>query len=149
MQHVRVQVAAEVNGPLTNELAHDIAFHDAACVDTLRTGAKLVRAYGPLRSDALTVHCVKVDELELSGNGVPIAPERDLTLEELLAQRLESNTELLRRMREDPHAVDLMDACEKDAELGRMSQPRVLEMHELEEFTLSPRFGVEQGTLHQ
>lgn len=43
--HVRLhtaQILAGVNGPLLLALAHRIGYHDSACIDMLRKGARLV-----------------------------------------------------------------------------------------------------------
>ena len=116
-----------MNGPLLHALAVAIDYHDVACVETLRTGAKMV------------------GELPLSGNGIPIEPPEHFTLAELEEARIDTGCETLEKLREDMHSSKLLRACEDDASLGRMTDPQVLGFDEIGRKHLSPRFAVEQG----
>ena len=88
----------------------------------------------------------QVDELEVSGNGVPTDPGDSISVEELVSQREANNYSILSRLREDEHSAELFSACVNDAKKGRMSHPVPLDFSALAEVSLSPRFGVEQGT---
>ena len=68
-----------------------------------------------------------------------------MPIQQLLAGRQDKNQELLSRLREDPHSSHLMEACMNDHRLGRMTEPRPLELSDLGVHTFSPRFAVEQG----
>ena len=56
------------------------------------------------------------------------------------------NKKLLKPMRADPHAADLMRQTEVDAALGRMSKPVEYGHIDLASVAIASRFGVEQGT---
>ena len=56
-----------------------------------------------------------------------------------------SNAQLLESLKEDAHAVDLMNLAQLDASLGRMSEPVPADQCRLDEMLLAPRFAVEQG----
>lgn len=124
-----MQAVGEANGPLLLHLAKLIKYHDVRCVDMLRVG-------GPL-----------IGKLPCSGNGVPILGQTSglSELEALLNEREARNRSLVSSLREDPHATDLLKMAASDAALGRMSRPRHLRESDLREYTLSPRFCLEQG----
>ena len=122
------QVSREVNGPLMEALADAIAFHDAECVQSLRRGAPFV------------------DKLPDTGNGWPLTEEAGMTVAELMADALKSNTRVISRMREDVYAKDLHAACVQDASLGRMSEPVKASVEACVGCVISPRFGVLQGS---
>ena len=111
------------------QLAKEINYHDIRCLDLLRCG------------------CSLIGRLLCSGNGTPIASEvpGESELEALISERVARNQGLLSTLREDPHATDLLKMSATDAALGRMSRPRHLRDSDLKEYTLSPRFCVEQG----
>jgi hypothetical protein len=68
-----------------------------------------------------------------------------MTVDDLELNKFERNCTLLERLRENEFSEELLSACVSDAELGRMTSPRQLEMDELGEYVFSPRFGVHQG----
>ena len=87
--------------------------------------------------------------LQIAGLGVPTrtskAEDVEARARALAEESAEANWRLLSRLREDEHAQVLMEACDNDARLGRMTPPKELSLDELGEHHLSPRFGVEQG----
>lgn len=89
----------------------------------------------------------QVGRLPLSGNGVPARSRQAVCVQQLSENKHDNNLELLERIKEDVHSKALMQACEDDALLGRMSLPRVLQMDDVELVHLSPRFGVAQGSV--
>ena len=95
----------------------------------------------------ITCFVCQVDVLTPGGNGVPVTPKQELTVEQLQLNRATSNTSVIERMRTDVYADELWQACIKDAKAGRMTQPVPLQFEHLADRHLSPRFGVAQGTL--
>ena len=96
-------------------------------------------------SSVVRALALKVDQLTVSGNGVPTDPGDSISVEELVSQREANNYNILSRLREDEHSTELFAACVEDAKKGRMSHPEPLDFSSLAEVNLSPRFGVEQG----
>ena len=65
---------------------------------------------------------------------------------ELLQGRAAKNAELLAEVKADRHASELYETTVNDAMNGRMTWPQDAVGVCLDTVTLSPRFGVEQGT---
>ena len=88
---------------------------------------------------------MQVDALPPGGDGVPGTTASPLSLPDLQKQMRGTNEKLLAKLRTDTHATSLLQACEADALLGRMTAPRKLQFEELDRYLFSPRFGVEKG----
>ena len=99
------------------------------------------------RGDGRHLCVAQVGPLPGVGNGTPMQPKTETSIDELVKGRSEKNNELLMRLREDEHADHLLQACWADAECGRMECPRKLQFEELLDYNFSPRFGVLQGWL--
>jgi len=120
-------VAKEANGPLFRMLADSCSFHDAVCVETLRTGADII---GPLTR---------------AGNGEPLVPKSDCSIEQLVRQQDKCNAELIKKLRVDEFEEELLEQTCKDAALHRMSVPMPLSEAALGGISVCQRFGVAQG----
>jgi len=121
------EVSKTVNGPLLSKLAKHTNHVDPECVEFFRRGSPL---YGLLTQSGI-------------GEGLEcVAPPE---IESLWQRRSRSNALLLASLREDEFSADLMKLTEKDAHLGRMSFPKLVEDSNLENALLAPRFAVEQG----
>ena len=83
---------------------------------------------------------------ELHRSGVGASCDRDCvkSIAVLQASCLASNECLLKELKEDSLSADLWQATEKDARLGRMSEPRPVDEADLGTVLLNPRFAVEQ-----
>ena len=80
-----------------------------------------------------------------SGIGTPIdtdVPQRSVGA--LRAGIPASNRRLLQSLSEDKHALQLHQLTLKDAEMGRMSTPKVVEPTDSVQHLLAPRFSAEQ-----
>ena len=117
--------AREVNGPMLAFLAKECGFHDEACVDFFRWGAKL---FG---------------RLPKSGNGVPIPPDWSWDPGTILQDREARNRKVghssgahfcyllrsvflckvLQKLRDDLFAEELFDLSSKEVEKGRVLRP--------------------------
>ena len=86
-----------------------------------------------------------IGELPYSGNGTRLLVTQEADVEGLLDKAPIGNLRVLERLREDPHARKLHEACEADAELGRMRAPTLASTEHCTAYVLSPRFSVEQG----
>ena len=84
-------------------------------------------------------------DLCYAGNGSELKPDKGANVERLIRHRLKTNGSVIAKLREDPHSASLHKSCVDDAALGRMTEPRPLQLAEATQYTLSPRFGVEQG----
>ncbi len=80
-----------------------------------------------------------------AGNGSPTQAHSDISVDELMTAGADTNSELLFRLRENAHSDVLPESCREDARLGRMREPRKVELSELCESRFSPRLGVVQG----
>ena len=122
------EVASGINGPLLYALAVIAGHHDLDCIEFFREGAPL---YGMLDRSGIgkQVDC-------------PSVPEVEDAMKEHCLQR---NKQLLDSLREDTFAAELMKLTLKDAKLGRMSTPVPVELCDLSQVFLVPRFGVDQG----
>ena len=87
----------------------------------------------------------QVGLLPPGGNGVPLAADGMMSLEELDQRKMENNCALLQRLVPDQHAKALLEACASDAELGRMTNPSVLRLGDLDQVHFSARFPVVKG----
>jgi len=111
------------------KLARLIHYHDPGCVELFRKG------------------CDIIGDLPLSGNGAPITVDRmsKPDIEGLVRSRAARNCALMRSLKEDTHSKELLEIAAEDARKHRMSTPRVMCAEDLEKYTLSPRFSIEQG----
>ena len=121
--------AQDVNGPLCDHVADTLLqYHDRDCIDFFRKGAPLIGL------------------LPISGNGVAMSSGVHESLSELRAKADERNRENMASLREDCHAAAILEKTRKDAMVGRMSVPTVLEDSNLPAVAvLAPRFAVVQG----
>ena len=69
----------------------------------------------------------------------------EITADEFEERRHELNNKLVSWLRKDTNSDVIMRMTLEDAELGRMSKPRLLVPQDLDDFNLSPRFCIEQG----
>ena len=83
--------------------------------------------------------------LDLSGVGEAIEYVVPREIDDLSQDRQRSNELLLKSLRQDKFADELMDLTLRDAKLGRMSQPVLVDSCDLHKVLLAPRFAVEQG----
>ena len=125
-EYVRA-VSRTVNGPLLEELAHGVNFHDSACIEHFRVGAPL---YGVLAQ---------------TGNGVAFDASTCETEDQLKGSCSKRNRKLLRKMRVDPNAAELVAQTKVDASVGRMTEPLPLSSINIDEVAIASRFSVEQG----
>ena len=124
------QAIGGVNGPLMEKLAQLIKYHDPGCVEMFREG------------------CDIIGDLPLSGIGTPIAGDcaGKPDIQGLVRNRFARNSALVKSLKEDCHSKELLEIAAEDARKHRMSPPRVICANDLERYTLSPRFCIEQGT---
>ena len=91
-------------------------------------------------------YCVlQVGPLENSGNGVLLLEPTGLDPSLLTLNRHDTNQKVLKKLRLDTHADELLAMCNDEAAMDRMSLPRELTDSDMVNRTLSPRFAVEQG----
>ena len=91
--------------------------------------------------------CVyQVGILPRTGNGTPLVPQLEVSMEKLTSGRVHNNARVLERLSADVNADALMKTCVEDAALGRMTEPQVLEGSGMlaDSVHVSPRFGVAQ-----
>ena len=98
-----------------------------------------------MRLRTVAPYSLQVGDLKFTGNGIEREPPAHISVEELDASRAETNSKLLERLKADTHAGKLMQACQDDFALQRMTEPAPLEFGELASRSFSPRFSVEQG----
>lgn len=109
-------------------LAKACDFHDPGAIELFRNGAKLI------------------GELPESGNGLSIRPEYRLDVEDTLKKRHSINKKMLARMETiDEHVHLILEQTLLDCQLGRMFEIRPEDI-DLNYHSISPRFGVKQGT---
>ncbi len=84
-------------------------------------------------------------ELDCSGIGSPIVCDRVKSVDALRESKPKHNEVLLREIREDPNAGELLRVTQADAVLGRMTAPTPVVEVGSDEFLLNPRFGVERA----
>jgi len=77
----------------------------------------------------------------------PRQTEKQLSASEFDEQRLLSNRKVLKTVKHDKFADQLLEMTEADAKLKRMSMPRIVSERDVKQFTLSPRFCVQQGPI--
>ena len=87
----------------------------------------------------------QVGALPPAGNGVPAAQPATLSIAELEQARYEQNCSLVQRLREDDQAASLLESSMCDAAENRMTAPRPLDMEQMVQQNLAPRFAVVQG----
>ncbi len=109
------------------QLAKEIDYHDADCVNLLRRG------------------CDIVGVLPRAGNGQPVDDQLEMQPAKLAAEHVKRNSQLVSKLREDEHSDALWKLTVEDAALGRMSFPRQLQPTDLRDTTISPRFCLLQG----
>ena len=104
-----LKVSQEVNGPLMELLAKRAKYHDVESINLFRKGAPMV------------------GKLARTGNGVAHDDPPDRSVEELRAERAETNAAVRKGLHEDTKwSAQLLQACHEDHEAGRMTQPRML-----------------------
>ena len=140
-------VSASVNGHLFHELLKASRHTDLACAELFRVGQLLIgssRCVIAVSWITFVSGASILGELPRSGVGKPT--ECDLVRDVAGLQRScsLSNTALLRELREDEHAAELLRLTQKDADLGRMSVPVPISSCNVDGLLLHPRFGVEQ-----
>ena len=121
------KIAGQVNGPLFELLAKTAGHTDVDCPNMFRHGAQLL------------------GKLPVSGNGVVEKSRAHRPLDELWKTCAESNKHILRRLKEDENADEIMRLTMLDAELGRTTCACPREEVDLEAVRISQRFGVNQG----
>ena len=121
------QAAKNVNGLLLHKLAKETSFHDVSSASMFREGCDLI---GPLTR---------------TGNGRPLDTAEARPVESLHERRKAQNMALLANLKEDCRAEDLHQMAHDDADLKRMTHPRPVSRSDVEEYTFSPRFCIEQG----
>ena len=103
---ITMQVCADVNGALAEWLALSSEFCDVAAIEQFRIGSDVVGV------------------LDETGLGIPISASTPKDSAVLRAECHARNMRLLASLHEDGHAAELIEKMRKDADLGRMSQPR-------------------------
>ena len=83
-------------------------------------------------------------ELERSGIGRPVDVDPVNSIDELEASCHARNKSLVRQLKDQCHADELMAVTWQDAALGRMTEPQRVEECDLSQVLLHPRFDVEQ-----
>ena len=109
-------------------MAKKVLHHDRDCVNLFREG-------GPL-----------LGTLCYTGNGTQISLPEHASIPALLEQCSRCNSALFAAVKEDEaHSLDLVKLCVDDANLGRMSFPKIAGHVDLDGRVFSPRFCIEQG----
>ena len=109
------------------KLAMKTGYHDPDCALMFREG------------------CVLLGPLPCTGNGTKVNPEQSQNITNLRENRVCANNVLVASLKEDEHSEALFRMASEDADLCRMTKPRPLKSADLCDFTLSPRFCIEQG----
>ena len=99
------EVAATVNGPICEYLASVSLYDDPGCVAVLRDGAPLI------------------GRIPRVGLGSPIDLPANVASGDLRSGLRQRNSELLRSLKADKHADELLRVTLADARMGRMSGP--------------------------
>ena len=126
-EHDARDVVQHVNGPMLTELSEAMGYEDIAAIESFRTGAPF---YGVLDACSMGERIEYVD------------PE---PMEDTFLDCERSNRELLKQLKTDEHANELLELTRADAELGRMTVPVPIENVQLDGIRLCPRFAVVQG----
>ena len=84
-------------------------------------------------------------KLTCTGNGKKLEGGQACPVQKLRENRRLKNAALVASLKEDSHSAELYKMACADAKLKRMTYPRPLRKSDLEKYTLSPRFCVEQG----
>ena len=124
-------------------------YEDSACVESFRSGAPII---GVLPQTGLLTQLVVTHVFVgdfcfflLPGLYETRQSEEQLSASEFEKQRVLSNRKVLKGLKQDVFADQLLEMTLADAKLKRMSQPRVVSEKDIMQFTLSPRFCVQQG----
>ena len=143
------RVSEGVNGYLMQELLTASRHCDLAVVELFRHGGQFCA-----RCCVCVCVCACVQsawagaamlgELACSGVGEAVSVDYVKSIGELMGSCERSNAALLRELREDSNAADLLRLAKEDAALGRMSEPVPAAETHLSQVLLNPRFGVEQ-----
>eukprot|EP00973_Karenia_brevis_P049391 6852217-Karenia_brevis.AAC.1 len=107
-------------------LLHATKYVDVECCNLLRHGADLIGV------------------IPKCGIGEPVAEQEVPSVDDLRNGCSESNRLLLRQLRSGVHDQWLLDNTQADADLGRMSQPSVVDEATCSSLLLQPRFAVQQ-----
>ena len=112
---------------MLHDLGKATGHEDLDCVEFFRQGAP---AYGAL---------------PVCGVGMPkeVVPVKSIV--HLRENCAESNWRLLKTLRESEHSAAVYKQTMDEADLGRMTKPRLAKECDLNSFRLNPRFPVEQG----
>ena len=152
-------VAGDCNGHLFEQLLKKSNYLDTACAELLRRGEFrfpyaclcVVYVFGGVPFAcviyAFVAGAAMVGELPTSGIGRESLDTSRVSgnrMVELVGKCAASNERLLKRLREESNASELLDATRKDAQRGRMSMPTQATAVDLQEFLFRPRFGVIQ-----
>ena len=119
-------MAGKANGCLLQQLLESSGYCDTACSEMLRNGAHMLGV------------------LENSGIGTPLQPVDEKSVDGLRESIESWNNALMKELREDDLAEQLMQITEDDAKLGRMTSPVPIVTHSVRKCLLCPRFGVQQ-----
>ena len=112
---------------MLHDLGKATGHEDLDCVEFFRQGAP---AYGAL----------PVCGIGLAKEVVPVK-----SIVHLWENCAESNWRLLKTLRESEHSAAVFKQTMDEADLGRMTKPRLAKECDLNSFRLNPRFPVEQG----
>ena len=169
-----MQAVADVNGPLMTKLASQLAYHDLAAPDVFRDGCPLIgqlprtgngEHIAPRKHSKESVP--SYDEIA-AGILLDGKPATKGELSEAMAKhkaawecseeaplprsirhfvdtRVERNLSLLAKLRDDPRADELWQMASDDAHLNRMTDPKPVTQEDIEDYSFSPRFCIEQG----
>ena len=121
------EICVGINGPLLELLLKLSGHVDPLCANMFRDGAPLV------------------GKLPVSGNGVRENKRPHESIEHLKNTAAVGNSKVVKRLRQDPFASEILKQTMQDAALGRMTWPADLSQVQLEDVRISHRFGVDQG----
>ena len=140
-----LQVSNGVNGPLLELLAKEAGHNDCEAINQFRYGASLIGV------------------LTCAGNGRPVPAQQPTPISVLQESRAEANSRIVNSGRIDRcvrnqcdyiyvlnvcycrHADELLAQTKEDIALGRMSDLMSPSEIDINNITICPRFGVEQG----
>ena len=120
------KVSEGVNGFLFQELLWASDHCDLEVAELFRQGAAML------------------GELERSGVGEPMYVDLVKSIVTLQASCVRSNAALVKQLKEDCNATELLRITREDAVMGRMTGPVPLESIDTAQALLNPRFGVEK-----
>ena len=91
---------------------------------------------------------LQIGLLKRSGNGRPVEPELKQSVETLRSRRrINNRAAISERLKEGKFAEQLYQMCENDCQKGWVKGPYPLHHWNLEEFSIAPHFGVDQGKI--